>query len=69
MICLSKYTLSGKKVLKKLKILDFRHMAKDSVVKFAKTLPYMDPDVSKAAIEQFHAYANMSGQMVSHYSD
>lgn len=69
MICLKKYTLSEKKVLKKLKIPDFRHMTKDSVVKFATMLPYMDPDVAKAAIEQFPAYADMSGQMISHYKE
>ena len=30
-----KYTISEKKVLKKLGISDFRHMTKDKIVKFA----------------------------------
>lgn len=62
-----KYTLSEKKVLKKLGIKDFRHMTKDKVVKFASMLPYMNPEVAKKALEQFPSFKDLAGDMVIEY--
>lgn len=62
-----KYTLSEKKVLKKLGIPDFRHMTKDKVMSFATMLPYMDPEVAKKALEQFPSFKDLAGDMVTQY--
>lgn len=62
-----KYTISEKKVLKKLGISDFRHMTKDKIVKFASMLPYMDKEVALKALEQFPEYKNMSCQLADTY--
>lgn len=62
-----KYTLSEKKVLKKLGIKDFRHMTKDKVVSFASMLPYMNPEVAKKALEQFPSFKDLAGDMVIEY--
>ena len=50
-------SLTEAKVLRKLDIPDFRHLAKDKVVSFVSMLPYMDPDVAKHALEQFPDFA------------
>lgn len=63
------YTLSEKKVLKKLGIPDFRHMTKDKIVKFVSMLPKMEPEVAKAALEQFPEFAGMAKEIVSQYTD
>lgn len=62
-----KYTISEKKVLKKLGISDFRHMTKDKIVKFASMLPYMDKEVALKALEQFPEYKDMSCQLADTY--
>ena len=62
-----KYTLSEKKVLKKLGIPDFRHMTKEKVMSFASMLPYMDPEVAKKALEQFPSFKDLAGDMVNQY--
>ena len=64
-----KYTLSEKKVLKKLGIPDFRHMTKDKVMSFATMLPYMDPEVAKKALEQFPSFKDLAGDMVTQYKN
>ncbi|MBQ7754839.1 MAG: hypothetical protein IJR78_03790 [Clostridia bacterium] len=61
------YTISEKKVLKKLGIPDFRHMTKDKVMNFASMLPYMDPGVAKKALEQFPSFKDLAGDMVTQY--
>lgn len=61
--------LSEEKVLKKLKISDFRHMTKDKVVKLCSMLPYMDPEVAKKVLEQFPEYSATMGEMVKVYAD
>lgn len=53
------YSLTEKKVLKKLGIDDFRHMTKDKVVQFASMLPKMDPEVAKAALAQFPEFSGL----------
>ena len=46
-------TLTEQKVLKKLKIEDFRQLTKDKVVTMVSMLDKMVPEVAKKAIEQF----------------
>ena len=62
-----RYSLSEKKVLKKLGIPDFRHMTKEKIMSFATMLPYMDPEVAKMALEQFPAFKDLAGEMVQQY--
>lgn len=62
-------TLTEQKVLKKLGIPDFRHMTKDKIVQFASALPRMDPEVAKAALEQFPEFAKSATEIVSYYKD
>jgi len=61
--------LPEKKVLKKLGIPDFRHMTKDKIVSFVSMLPRMDPEVAKAAIEQFPEFTGMAKEIVNQYTD
>ncbi len=64
-----RYSISEKKALRKLGIDDFRHMTKDKVVKFASMLPYMDPDVAKAALAQFPSFSELASSVVVQYRD
>lgn len=59
-----RYSLSEKKVLKKLGIENFRHMTKDKIVEFASMLPKMDPEVAKAALAQFPEFKDMAIEVV-----
>ena len=60
-------SLTEKHVLKKLGISDFRHMTKDKVVRFVSMLPYMDPEVAKKALEQFPAFTDLAGTIVTEF--
>ena len=62
-----RYSLSEKKVLKKLGIPDFRHMTKEKIMSFATMLPYMDPEVAKQALDQFSDFKNLTTQLVIEY--
>lgn len=62
-------TLSEKKVLKKLKIEDFRHLSKDTVMKFASSIKEMDPEVAKKALEQFPNFADAVKDGVLQYKE
>lgn len=53
-----KRPMNEQKVLDKLGIDDFRHLSKDKVVEFISMIPDMDPEVAKAAIEQFPEFAS-----------
>lgn len=64
-----KRTLSEKKVLKLLKIEDFRHLSKDSVMKLASTIDKMDPEVAKKALEQFPNFAQTVKESLTEYKD
>lgn len=59
--------LSEEKVLKKLDIVDFRHLTKDKVIKMASMLDKMDPEVAKKALEQFPEFANTTKEMLTEY--
>ena len=62
------YTISEKKVLKKLGIKDFRHMTKDKLVQFASMLPKMDPEVAKAALSQFPSFSGLAKDLTEQLS-
>ncbi|WP_297960573.1 hypothetical protein [uncultured Ruminococcus sp.] len=64
-----KRTIKEKKVLKKLGIPDFRHMTKDKIIKFATMLPYMDPLVAKAALEQFPEFKDMACNIIFQFKE
>ena len=59
--------MSEAKVLKKLDIVDFRHLTKDKVIKMASMLDKMDPEVAKKALEQFPEFANTTKEMLTEY--
>lgn len=61
--------LTEQKVLKKLKINDFRHLTKDKVITMASMLDKMDPEVAKKALEQFPQFSNVSKEMLIGYKD
>lgn len=63
------YTMSEKRVHKKLGIKDFRHMTKDKVVKFAGLLHKMDPEVAKKALDQFPEFKDYSIELVKQYKE
>lgn len=65
-----KRPMNEQKVLNKLGIEDFRHLSKDKVVEFISMIPDMDPEVAKAAINQFPEFANtMKSIMVDYKSE
>lgn len=60
-------TLAEAQVLKKLDIVDFRHLTKEKVMSMASMLDRMDPEVAKKALEQFPEFANTMRQILSEY--
>ena len=60
-------TLSEAQVLKKLDIVDFRHLTKEKVMSMATMLDKMDPEVAKKALEQFPEFAKTMRQILSEY--
>ena len=61
--------MSEEKVLKKLDIVDFRHLTKDKVIKMASMPDKMDPEVAKKALEQFPEFANTTKEMLKEYKE
>lgn len=61
--------LSEEKVLRQLKIDDFRHLSKDTVMRFASSIPKMDPEVAKKALEQFPNFVNAVKDGVVEYKE
>ncbi len=61
--------LSEEKVLKQLKIEDFRHLSKDTVMRFASSIQRMDPEVAKKALEQFPNFSNAVKEGVIEYKE
>jgi len=59
--------MTEEKVLKKLNIVDFRHLTKEKVVKMASMLDKMDPEVAKKALEQFPDFAKTTKELLSDY--
>ena len=62
-------TLSEKKVLKQLRIEDFRHLSKDTVMRFASSIQRMDPEVAKKALEQFPNFAAAVKDAIVEYKE
>lgn len=60
---------SEEKVLKKLQIQDFRHLAKDKVIAMASMLDKMDPEVAKKALEQFPEFAKTMKEVLQDYKE
>lgn len=53
-----------KQLLNKLGIDDFRHMTKEKFVSFMSMIPEMDPEVAKAVISKFPAFANIAKETI-----
>lgn len=64
-----KRTLSEQKVLKQLKIDNFRQLSKDTVMKFASSINQMDPEVAKKALEQFPEFATVVKEAITEYKE
>ena len=64
-----KRTLSEQKVLKQLKIDNFRQLSKDTVMKFASSINQMDPEVAKKALEQFPEFATVVKEAITGYKE
>jgi len=64
---MAKKSLTEQQVLDMLDIPDFRHMSKDKIMKFTSALPYMDPSVAVAALQQFPEFAKTSIEIVNCY--
>ncbi len=62
-----KKPLNEQKVLDKLGIEDFRHLSKDKVIEFVSMIPNMEPEVAKAAIEQFPEFASTMKSIMIDY--
>ena len=62
-------SLTEQKVLKKLNIVDFRHLTKDKVVAMASMLDKMDPEVAKKALEQFPEFSKTAKEILAEYKD
>lgn len=62
-----KHYLTEKQVLKKLDIVDFRHLSKDKVIKFASMIPDMQIEVAEKALEQFPNFASTSLEIMNDY--
>ena len=60
-----KNELSEQDLLQKLNIPDWRHMTKDKIVSFASSMPYLNPEVAKAAISQFPQFSKMGNEMIN----
>lgn len=60
-------SLTEAQVLKKLDIVDFRHLTKEKVMSMATMLDKMDPEVAKEALEQFPEFASTMRQTLSEY--
>lgn len=63
----SKKPLNEQKVLDKLGIDDFRHLSKEKVIEFVSLVPNMEPEVAKAAIEQFPEFYSVMKSIMIDY--
>ena len=59
--------LSEEKVLKKLKIGNFKDLTKDVVIKMSSMLGQMEPDVAKKAIEQFPHFTKTASEILKDF--
>lgn len=64
-----KTMMSETRVLKKLNIIDFRHLTKDKVIKMVSMLDKMDPEVAKKVLEQFPKFSNTIKEMLTEYKE
>lgn len=61
--------LTEKAALRKLHIKDWRGLSKEKFLKFASTIPYMDPEVAKAALEQFPNLVETAKESLNNISE
>ena len=61
--------LTEQKVLKKLDIVDFRHITKDKEITMASMIDKMEPEVAKKALEQFPKFAATTKEILNEYKD
>lgn len=61
--------MNEEEVLKKLGIPDFRHLSKNTAIEFIGSIPQMDPEVAKKALEQFPELANMALGLAKEYKE
>ena len=63
------YTLKEQQILERMGIENWRQMSSDKIVEFASSMPYLDPEVAKAAIAQFPNFSDMAKDIVSTLKD
>lgn len=56
--------ITEEQLLNSLDIPDWRHMSKDKIMTFATSLPYLDPEIAKAALQQFPNFKDLSNEIV-----
>ena len=61
--------MTEEKVLKKLRIDDFRHITKNKVIKVSSMLGRVDPEVAKKAIERFTDLSNTAKEILKEYKE
>lgn len=61
--------MNEEEVLKMLGISDFRHLSKKTAIEFISSIPQMDPEVAKKALEQFPELANMALGLAKDYKE
>ena len=64
-----KRQISEKDLLRLLDIPSFRHISKDKLVSFVSTLPEIDPEVAKKALEQFPDFATAMIEITERYKE
>lgn len=62
---MAKTLISEESVKKALNIESFRNLSKEKIVEFISLIPNMDKDVAISIINQFPAYAEMTGNMIA----
>lgn len=65
---MANYSVTEKKLMKKLGISDWRHLTKDRMVKFASSIKNVDPEVAKRIIAQFPDFKDYSLTLLKEYS-
>lgn len=67
-IRMAKYSVTEKRLMKKLGISDWRHLTKDRMVKFASSIKNVDPEVAKRILAQFPDFKDYSLSLLKEYS-
>lgn len=65
---MANYSVTEKRLMKKLGISDWRHLTKDRMVKFASSIKNVDPEVAKRILAQFPDFKEYSLSLLKEYS-